>query len=576
MVINVNQVNPADQVQQNQQADNSSVAQELRKIEDIKKAEQQLDARAYDKIKNDAKRLDALSTEKGYQAKLQKDPAIKILSSLATDLAKIGVLELSSKAMGKTSGKIDSEMEKAMDKIGNLREDKYEINRNMTRDAVKRAHTKEEREKSEEKDRKDAKQLLNSDDVKEAIQQYSGAYAQFAVAASPAAREKLEDAQDSLRKKGFSEREIGCLEKAVKKSFGREFSSNIQDSFIQHMFSPKNTFQFVVTSRKMNNAFKDAMASQQLSGISNDPSTVQDEMKKIVERSHEELKDFIRDAVESKLMERHISGIDNRKDVKKLVDLGNKVHFNFDTFLKTWQQKKFDLGLFILEIDTSNQAQNNGEISIGEVKSGGVGDKHGYEMNNDEERALLVNQLRAEMFKRALTGDPLAQFSFVPKIRKLKNGLIKLGLETEDFNRIEKEGKVLARYRTLEMLRSAFVERATYYEHSGPAWNLLKNKTKGLISNLERLDMKLTREELEVVRDDANRQMHDNAVNELKSAVAVLENMEHPSLEKKVPLMVKLIQKLREESGFENELGEDVDETIFRHENDLKELKEDA
>jgi hypothetical protein len=275
-------------------------------------------------------------------------------------------------------------------------------------------------------------------------------------------------------------------------------------------------------------------------------------------------------------MERHILNKNNRDEVKKLVELGYKVGFNFDNFLKTWEQKKFDLGLFVMEIENANKAQNVGEISIGEIGASGVGDKHGYEMTKDEEKELLINQLRAEFLKKAITGDPFAVFTFAPKIRKLKNGLIKLGLETEDFNRVEKEAKVLARYRTLEMLKEAFIERATYYELSGPAYGLLKHKMKGLVSNLKNLDMTLKKEELDALRDDTNRQMHDHTIIELRSSVAILENQDNATIEQKVPFMIKLIKRLKEESGFSHGVGEDIDEVVFRHESGQKQVKEHA
>jgi hypothetical protein len=417
---------------------------------------------------------------------------------------------------------------------------------------------------------------IDASETREAVQQYSSVFAQFAAAATPEARAKLEDSKDNLRKKGVSDKDIISIEKAVKGSLRSGYASDIKDSFINHMFSSKKSFQFIVTSKHLNNAYEEAVKAQQLTGISADPESVKEQMTRIAEVSHQEIKDFVKDAVESRLMQRHLSGKDNRMEVKKLVDLGYKVGFNFSTFLKTWEQKKFDLGLFVLEVQNAQKAQDPNNISIGEVSAGGVNDKHGYEMSKDEERELLINQLRAEMMKKALTGDPFAVFSFLPKIRKLKNGLIKLGLETEDFMKIEKEAKALARYRTLEMLKGSFIERSTYYELSGPAYGLLKNKIKGLVSNLGNLDMAISKEELDYLRDDANRMMHDHAIIELKSAVSILENHDHPAIEKKVPMMIKLIQRLKEESGFNHGVGEDIEEVVYRHQNNQKAVKENA
>lgn len=721
MVIGADQIGQTRNVNGSERPDNNAVARELQRIADLKHLQQQqMDTKAYQNLIQDAKQLEALRAEKGYQAKLQKDPGIKILSSLARDLAALGI-DISARTLKKSSNtKLMDELEHALGKQL-LKEDEL----HLSKEAVKRGMEKEREDNEEQQQSQqrsaDIKQLVNDPDVKEAIQQYSAAYAeeviqsnpdvwekaqgsrsnlkqkgfsendiqllekslrrslgvdiasgiqnsfiqhvfspmnafqlvagqeepsgklegavkaeshkvmgkasreevrrtqtredkktdeekdlasrdlkggtvklrdsssaresvqqysaalaQFAVNASPETREKLEDAQKRLKERGFSEKEIISIERAAKRSYRADYVSDLKDSFTQHMFSPKNSFQFIVTGKNLNNAFDEAIKGEKLSGISGDRQVVQEELSRITKASHEEIKDFVRDAVESKLMERHISEKNNRNEVKKLVELGQKVGFNFDNFLKTWEKKKFDLGLFIMEIDNATMAENAGQISIGEVSAGGVSDKHGYEMTKDEEKELLINKLRAEYLKRAITGDPFAVFNFAPKIRKLKNGLIKLGLEAQDFGRIEKEAKALARYRTLEMLKGSFIERSTYYELSGPAYNLLKNKMKGMTSNLKNLDMDLTKDQLDMLRDDANRQMHDHAIIELKSSLAILENHGNPSIEEKVPLLIKLIQRLREESGFTHGIGEDIDNVIFRQQNGQKSVKEDA
>lgn len=575
MVLGVNQIDQL-KAQENEQANKTAVARELQKIQDLQKLQDnKADAKAYEAVQDDAKRLESLRhDEKGYAAKLLKDPGIKVLNNLATDLAKLGLVDFTQQMTGESAkNKINREMERTLEKLA-VREDRSDI-RNLTKEAVKRGDKKHEQQKEESQKKESTKKLVDSAEVKEAIQDYSGAYAQFAVTASPEAKEKLEDAQERLRKKGFSERDVICLDRAVKRSFNTEFVSEIQDSFIQHMMSRKNTFDFVVTHRRLNESYKQAADAGVVSEVSENKDAAREDIKRIMERGNEEIKDFVRDAVESKLMERHISGMDNRAEVKKLVELGHKAGFNFVHFLKTWEQKKFNLGLFIMEVNNDAAVQRGG-LAIGEVSTGGVGEKNGQEMTPEEETELLINRLRAELMKQALTGDPLTAFSFVPKIRKLKNGLIKLGLETDVFSRIEKEAKALARVRTLENLRESFIEHSTYYDLSGPAYGLLKNKIKGVVSNLERLDMKLTREELDEVRDEANRQMHDHTIIELKSALAVLQNGENTAVEKKMPLMVKLIKRLREESQFNHGLGEDVEGLLENCERYMSGVKEHA
>ncbi|MFH1709843.1 MAG: hypothetical protein ABH860_02080, partial [bacterium] len=259
MVISANQINQTKSVNEAEQADNSTIAQELKKIEQLKQLQQQqMNSKAYEGLKSSAKRVEELRGEKGYQAKLQKDPGIKILSNLAKDLAALG-MDITPKSLKKsTTGKINDELEQILDKKAVLKEDKYEVS-NLTKEAVKRAQGREEEHQgqlSKQQRNMDMKKLMTSSDLKEAVQQYSSAYAQKALQSSPEANEQLKDAQSKLKEKGFSEKDIKILEKAVKRSLDTEFISRIQESFIQRMASPKNAFQLITESEPFGRMFE--------------------------------------------------------------------------------------------------------------------------------------------------------------------------------------------------------------------------------------------------------------------------------------------------------------------------------
>jgi hypothetical protein len=576
MDMSVGGIDPSQKVQQTEQANKTAVEQELKNIADMKQSQKSADNKQDDK-KLQSKHLEHLAQQNATTKTTHKDKGTAILSNLASDLEGLKLMDFTPKTLTKAmASNITDELERTMDKSSLSKDDKTEAQNRLTQEAVKGLQGREEKEQKEQH-REDLKQSLNNPDVKDAIQDYSSSYAQYVAVSSPDAKNKLEDAQDRLKKKGFSDGDIKSLERATKRQFKTAFLSNIQNSFIEHMMSDKNTLDSVVTERQLSGAYKEAVNAGALTGMG-DTEAAKNQMSNIADSSKTEIKDFIRDAVESKLIERHLNGTDNKAEIKKLVELGQKAGFNFQDFLKTWEQKKFDMGLFVMEVNNAQAADTQNKMEIGDVSAGGVSDKQsGYEMSKDEEKELLVNQLRAEMMKQALTGDPFASFSFVPKIKKLKNGLIKLGLYNEDFQKVEKEAKTLARYRTVEMLKDAFINRSTYYELNGPAYNLLNSKMKGLVANLEKLDLKLDKEQMDMIRDDANRQMHDHTIIELKSALALIENDHgNPNIEKNVPLMIKLVQRLREESGFTHGVGEDIDDIVYRYTHNVKSFKEDA
>jgi hypothetical protein len=581
-VENANQINQVNNQNQTEMSGKNDVANELRKVAtEQKDIQKMLDAKQFDMIKSDEKQLEAVRQEKQLDIKQQKDPGISILRNLADDLAKMGIMKPLHETIGKRAAKGALQEVEGVWETRGVSDEQHVGKDQLTKEAIKRASGREQEQKREEKEsqkEKETQQKLLSPGVKEALQQYSAAYAQVALSGNSTAKDKLEDAKDKLREKGFSNEDLSGVERGVKRQIGKQLVTDVQDSFIQHMFSEKNTFDFVVSSRKFSSTVRQSMEMEEKGGLPADAAKLNDTINSVKDQSVEQVKEFVRAAVDSTLMEMHVNGTNDPKELRKYVELGYRVGFNFEAFIREWQQQKVDLGLVAMAITAPKETEAKGNIAIGDVNANGVSDKHGYEFTKDEEKELLMNQLRAEYMKKAISGDPFAVFTFNPKIMKLKNGLIqlKLNMSDADFSRIEKEGRILARVRTLEMLKGAFIERSTFYELAGSAYGLLNNKIKGLISNLERLDMKLSKEELDILRDDANRAMYDNTLMELKSAVSILETQENPSLEQKVPLMIKLVQRLRDESGFKHGLGEDLDEAIYRHNNNMKSIKEGA
>jgi len=160
--------------------------------------------------------------------------------------------------------------------------------------------------------------------------------------------------------------------------------------------------------------------------------------------------------------------------------------------------------------------------------------------------------------QRAIRGDLRTRIETAFKIRKLKNGLIKLGVSFADFEKLEQEGAALGRVKLLDMLKEAFYERATLYELAGPAFTLIEKKIKGLLKNLERLGMELSKTELDSLRDQANYAMFEVARFELENTIILYEREPAPYYEKKIKLTIKLLKRLKEESGMETDFDPEL------------------
>jgi hypothetical protein len=267
-----------------------------------------------------------------------------------------------------------------------------------------------------------------------------------------------------------------------------------------------------------------------------------------------ELKDFLKEEAEAKLVQLHLGTAKNpQKDKTELADalkLAIKLGLDMQQFALGWQKKRNDLGLTLFNPPPPPSLLAAGGQSS--FNSASQEQKSGYEPSPEDQAEILFNRMRAIYMVRAMRGDILTAIETAFKMRKLKNGLIKLGYSIGDQEKLrdqlKQEGEALARMRFLEMLQEAYCERATLYELAGPAHTLIERKIKGILSNLERLGAKLGKIELEAIRDKTNPEMFDISLEELQTTTMALKARPNPGLEKKQLLLVKLLTRLKEES----------------------------
>jgi len=558
-------INQIEQIAGEQQGTQiADVKSELRKIED----------RIYNKNIEKSKAEESRHVEKALQnhSKGRADKGTKVLANLFVDLGKIGMPVDFSTAVNKSS--INKDLDEILgQKPGD--EDKYNVKNASTQDAIKNIRKRAENREEKRENESSGKEAANSDKVRTLAQEYAQTYAGYAVASSPEAKTKLDDLKKRLGEEGLSDRELAILEKGVGRTLRKEMVSRIQDSFLSTMLSPEKSFDFVISSKRYKDSVSFAVRNAEAFGI-NDGEDVSEFINSAISDSHGDLRDFVHEKLEQTLLEKNIAGRDVRDDVKRLVQLGSRVGFNPDQFMNVWMHKKVDLGLVAPEIFAQRPLQNNIEIAIGGVGTGSVSDRHPYSMTMEDDKEVLTNRLRALFMKKALVGDFFSDIEVTVKIRKTKNGLIKLGLTYEDLGTIEKEGRALARFRTLAQLKEAFMERATFYKLSGSGYDLVFKKIKGLTANLEKLGFQVSRDHLDTLRDDANSEMFDHTVVELKWAVASLKNGPNPRLRSKAFLMITLLKRIKEESGFTLAHGEDVSTFISNCERELRDVKESA
>ncbi|KAF0134344.1 MAG: hypothetical protein FD145_724 [Candidatus Saganbacteria bacterium] len=486
---------------------------------------------------------DQTLTQKVIESKSQKGTATQIISNLLSKISGSGI-------------KLDAET--FLSKTQRSSKDEYDMllqNRESTSDTVDLTsiNQKINSAKKMNQNNKDGKggqdgSIFDAQKTAGTVEEFSNAFVQLITSGGTEIKKKVELIEQRLRSEGLSEKEILGLKMNIRQTIRGQLAAQIKESLIKKFLSKEKTIDWVMNNKEAYKSIEFAFHSDKLGGWDfggfndNLQGTVDEQIRQI----NSEIKDFTSDEIKNTLVRKYLGEQVADKEIRQMIELGVKNGLDPQQLVDSWKTAMNNIGL----VPPPPEAFQQSMIGSGTGKDK---QKSGYEFTDEDEKDLFINQLRALFMQRAIRGDFKTHLETAFKIRKLKNGMIKLGVAFADFENIQKEGRVLARVKVLEMLKEAFYERATLYELSGPAFNLIEKKMKGLVSNLDRLGMDLTKTDFDSIRDQANFKMFDVTRNELEGAIAMYENGRSPYLEKKVKLMIKLLKRLKEESNIETD-----------------------
>ena len=526
-----------------------------------------------------AQRLEEMSQELNSKSNLVQDKSrvtklleakksdhfnINLLAELASKVQNMGI-NISQKLAKSGKAALMDNMKDMMPKDKNNKfEDLYDV--------AKWNIKAEEKQKLASQD--EGKSIQQGKDATELINKYADTYAQLIVGGTVEFKKKLDELEENLKKKDVSEKKIIGVRRKIKNVVRKELMGEIKEAFLKKILSPKKTLQWVMNSKGLNDVVKFAQNNKELGGLDfgGYNGGLQGTANRAIDEAREELNGIISELLENKMMERQINKEETGRDVKDLIVLATKLGINLVQVLINVKAKYHHLGLAPVNIPLNPNSSN-----------GGFREKQqdtGYEFTISDEKEILLNQLRAVYMQRALSDNYLTALRTSFKMRKLKNGLIKLGLVQEElqttFEKTNEEGVALARLKLLEMLEEALRERATLYKLAGPAFKLIEKKIKGILRNLKNLGLDMDGRDFVKLRDKANSEIHTVATGELRSINTVIESRPHPGYEKRQRLLGKLILRLNEESSLDIPADLGIDEIILRDKSDLGIISEAA
>jgi hypothetical protein len=491
------------------------------------------------------KKLDHKSAAKrALESKSAENNSKEILSNLVNKLSASGMKLDPGSLNSRIRGNVKDEYD-LMLKSDNDSSDSVSV-RSLA-DAIKAA----KRAKNQNRGGKNSDSPMDSAQMKSTVEEYTAATIQFILNGGSELKKHIKRLEAKMKSLGASANDILKLANSVKKHIRAAIAAQLKEGTIKRLLAKSKSMDWIMATKEIYKAFGAGQLNDRIGGwdFGGYNKHLQGTLDKQMAEARGEVRQFVGEEMEKNLVAKHLGNDSVDKDIHELMKLGEKLGFNFKAFSKEWAKKKEHLGFTPVPDNMPNmQAQTQNGSSNGPKDFGG------YDYSKDDEKEIFINQLRALFMQRAIKGNFRTILATSFKLKRLKNGLLKLGVKFGDFDKIKTEGFALARLRVMDMLREALYERATLYDLAGPAFKLNAKKIKGLMKNLERLGIELSPKDFEALRDDANRRMFDTAKDELQKVMIMRHANRAPYLEKKESLLTKLLYRLKEESGIATEV----------------------
>jgi len=464
----------------------------------------------------------------------QKNLAAEVMAPLLNKLAEVGItVGPQNRNVKQSEAELKALIgrEESFDDVVELKSDTPVIG------DVKRLKQQQQRESGEGFGRGQS-----SDEVLALLKEYSALFTQAIAGQDPGLFDRLKELKEKLLQSGLSAEKLAQLETSLKTGQKIDLSEVLKDGIILQALAGGKLEQ-LLSERGLRNIL----------GMIK-PGKKDEVVEKARESAKKEIKEFVLEELENVMIRKTHLQDNDHSEALKLIKLGDKAEFNAMQWLgETWAKKKDDHGLYLIDVppsatgltvNTSTDNPNNNQAP-----------KHGFEYEKDDETEVLINRLRALYMQKAFKGDAFTSLQTEFKIRKLKNGLFKLGILTKDMDeQVKHEAELVAKIKIVDMLKEALVERASFYQLSGPAHELVERKIKGLLKNAERLGLPIATEEFNRLRDHANCRVFAISVRELEDVRSQRSLKDDKKLEQKDKFLVRLLTRLKGES----EMAEEV------------------
>lgn len=380
---------------------------------------------------------------------------------------------------------------------------------------------------------------------KNMLKEYATQYYSFLVSDDPKAKQKLQKTEAQLKEAGVSDDKMFSAAKQVRNAVRSDISLKLKENMLFNELSD-SPIDKMINSVGINSLIKSAVLGEKFGSLDAANEILDQTVNQAKNDNADEVQKYVLEEVESRLIEKSVKGEKNVDDMDKLLDLTLKSELDLSKWIdEVWVKRKQDLGF--TKADIALPVPSNTVDTNTDNPGGGKGSRDEDENISTDEAEIMSNQLRALYTQRIIKGDVATRVKTMFKIMKLKNGLMKLGVYNKDFDeKIGFESEVIAKKKLIDMIKEAILEKATLFKTKGAAFDLVENKLKGHLETAKRLNIEITKEELDRMQYNADSRILDVVKEQVKAYAPYIKKSKNMKMIKTYKKLASLQNRLME------------------------------
>ncbi|MBT5856377.1 hypothetical protein HOH87_07090 [bacterium] len=379
------------------------------------------------------------------------------------------------------------------------------------------------------------------------IKDYATSIAEYFGDQKPAKKHVMEKMKREMLSKGVATKDVLDVESKVGETVKQHYVYDLKKKLLKHFFSQSEA-NFQKTFSKMEFQIKaNEMEAIQREGLLKSP--IHEVMEKLGVELRREMEGFLYEEATRRFGEHSVGDKtieEYTDDLAKLQKVAAASGVIIDELGLTESIKRAieSEGLELFEApDNMNSSMSFGGNNSNPDQS--KGEPQIY-VNQEE---LLEDKLRNMYMMKAYNPSLGNQIKVEFKMKKLRNGLIKLGINIQERDEeLEKEGRFLAQMKLVDELRDTLREQATLIKLSGPDYTLVKAKKAFVLKGLRKLGNHIKPKEVKRVQDEMNREMFGIIREEYNQLETMLEVKHDIHVYRNFKLLEGVLVRLKKES----------------------------